>query len=161
MVDTHRRFFLRSKARVRVNPLPWIADWENFTDQCTRCGDCIRACEQKVIVSGDGGFPTINFNQGECTFCYACAAQCPEQLFKPESDKPWDQVVTINDQCLTQKGVECRSCSDACETRAIRFQLTMGHVAQPKLNQQDCTGCGACIVPCPANAIAMENIGNE
>ncbi|AMG31977.1 ferredoxin-type protein NapF [Grimontia hollisae] len=161
MVDTRRRFFLRSKAKTRVNPLPWIADWESFTDQCTRCGDCIRECEANVIVSGDGGFPTIDFGRGECTFCYACAEKCPEPLFKDESAKPWDLIATINDQCLTRNGVECRSCSDACETRAIKFQLTLGQVAQPTLNLQDCTGCGACIAPCPANAIAMENISNE
>lgn len=161
MVDTRRRFFLRSKAKTRVNPLPWIADWESFTEQCTRCGDCIRACEANVIVNGDGGFPTIDFSRGECTFCYACAAKCPEPLFKAKSAKPWDLIATINDQCLTRNGVECRSCSDACETRAIKFQLTLGQVAQPTLNLQDCTGCGACIVPCPVNAIAMENISNE
>ncbi|CZF79113.1 NAD(P)H-quinone oxidoreductase subunit I, chloroplastic [Grimontia celer] len=161
MVDTRRRFFLRSAAKAKVQPLPWIADRDNFTDQCTRCGECHLVCEEQVIVNGDGGFPSIDFSKGECTFCYACAEQCPEKLFAPETEKPWEQVITIKDSCLTFKGVECRSCSDVCDTRAIRFRLTQGQVAQPHLNLQDCTGCGACIAPCPANAIAMEMTGNE
>ncbi|MBV7299418.1 ferredoxin-type protein NapF [Enterovibrio paralichthyis] len=161
MVDTRRRFFLRSAAKERVQPMPWIAGWQQFTSGCTRCGDCVRACEEKIIAVGDGGFPTVDFTKGECTFCYACAESCPEGLFQPETSTPWQQHVAIGDACLAKKGVECRSCSDACEMGAIKFQLQLGKVAQPVITVSDCTGCGACVSPCPVNAIAIERIGHE
>ncbi|WP_394210293.1 ferredoxin-type protein NapF [Enterovibrio calviensis] len=156
MVDQRRRFFLRSAQSSQQQPLPWIRDSELFTEHCTRCGECQRACEENIIVSGDGGFPSIDFNKGECTFCYECAQHCPEPLFLPETHLPWKQVVSIKDSCLAKQNIECRSCSDACDTRAIRFQHRLGSVAQPEIQISDCSGCGACIAPCPVNAISME-----
>ena len=51
---------------------PWSVNEEDFTDKCTRCGDCILVCETQIIVKGDGGFPEIQFDKGECTFCQKC-----------------------------------------------------------------------------------------
>ena len=48
---------------------PWSVNEADFTDKCTRCGDCILVCETQIIVKGDGGFPEIQFDKGECTFC--------------------------------------------------------------------------------------------
>ncbi|WP_407330387.1 ferredoxin-type protein NapF [Enterovibrio sp. 27052020O] len=156
MVDQRRRFFLRSTQSTQNQPLPWIKDSMAFTDQCTRCGECQRACEENIIVPGDGGYPSIDFNKGECTFCYACAQHCPESLFLPEIEQPWQQVIAIKESCLAKQNIECRSCNDACDTRAIRFQHQLGSVAQPQIQISDCNGCGACIAPCPVNAISME-----
>ncbi|WP_028025417.1 ferredoxin-type protein NapF [Enterovibrio calviensis] len=156
MVDQRRRFFLRSAQKTKQQSLPWIKDIGAFTDHCTRCGECERACEEQIIVSGDGGFPTIDFNRGECTFCYACAQACPEKLFHSNDQRPWQQAISINENCLAQKNIECRSCHDACDERAIRFQHRLGSVAQPEININDCSGCGACVAPCPTNAISME-----
>ncbi|KXF80939.1 ferredoxin-type protein NapF [Enterovibrio coralii] len=156
MVDTQRRFFLRSKRRVNLQALPWVKDVANFTDLCTRCGKCQSACQESIIVAGDGGFPTVDFKKGECTFCYDCASACPENLFNAEENAPWHQAITITETCLAQNAVECRSCADACDTRAIQFRMTLGSVAQPQITTTSCTGCGACISPCPVSAISME-----
>ncbi|MBE1274546.1 ferredoxin-type protein NapF [Enterovibrio baiacu] len=160
MVDNRRRAFMRTPfkhiAKASIQPLPWIKDVSTFTDDCSRCGECIKACETQIIKQGDGGFPTVDFTSGECTFCYACADACPEPLFLEEHAQPWQQAISIDDACLAKKSVECRSCADACETQAIRFRLSVGSVAQPQFNSDDCTGCGACLSPCPVDAITMQ-----
>ena len=37
---------------------------------------------------------------------------------------------------------------------AIRFRPTLGGVSQPELDRAACTGCSACVAPCPTHAIA-------
>ena len=56
---------------------------------------------------------------------------------------------------MSLKGVECRSCGEACGTTAISFRLVVGGVAKPELSLEDCTGCGECISVCPVNAISV------
>ena len=51
---------------------PWALNEFLFVDQCTRCNECITACEEEIIIRADGGFPEIDFNRGECTFCELC-----------------------------------------------------------------------------------------
>ncbi|WP_434361834.1 ferredoxin-type protein NapF [Parasalinivibrio latis] len=160
---SRRRLFTKALNRTGLvagedrQKLPWERDDITFTDQCTRCGKCAEHCETQIIVNGDGGFPSLDFKKGECTFCYACAEKCPEPLFYEETQNPWNQTAGISECCLAFSGVECRSCGDSCETRAIRFQLSAGAVAHPIINPKDCSGCGACIAPCPVSAIKMEN----
>lgn len=67
----------------------------------------------------------------------------------------------IGAACLAYRQVVCRSCGDACEARAITFRLRAGGVAVPVIDTESCTGCGACIAPCPVGAIAMRHTGAE
>ncbi len=159
MVDLARRrlFSRRDQSAAKVT-LPWLKSPEQFTDQCTRCNECISQCETNVIVTGEGGFPTVDFSVDECTFCYQCANACPESLFTSQHDAPWQIKAVISDDCLAKRNVECRACSDMCETMAIRFQLAVGQVAQPILSLDDCSGCGACVAPCPTKAIAVTHL---
>lgn len=138
--------------------LPWAVESSLFTQGCTRCGDCITACETQILIRGDGGYPEIRFAQGECTFCQACVQICQQPIFRPFDETPWEHKVSITERCLAYGQVECRSCEDVCETRAIRFQRQLGKVAQPLLNLADCSGCGACIAVCPRDAINILNI---
>lgn len=155
MFDRSRRNLLIRRRSPAVQRLPWVVDEDTFTDGCTRCNKCLNACEAQIIVKGDGGFPTVDFNQGECTFCYRCAEACPEPLFHPQTGSPWELKAHINQNCLARNNVECRSCGDMCETQAIHFRLQPGGVAVPELNSGDCTGCGACLSVCPTSAITM------
>ena len=41
----------------------------------------------------------------------------------------------------------------AFAARAIRFPLVAGGVPRPEIDTGACTGCGACVAPCPVNAI--------
>lgn len=157
-MDKQRRNWLRARFNTGDTEIrmPWLKALHDFTDLCTRCGKCISACPESIIVKGDGGFPSIDFRQGECTFCQRCAQVCPESLFVEDlNSKPWNYVANIQNTCLTQQGVMCQSCQDFCEVSAIGFQPRLGAIAQPELNSNDCTGCGACVSSCPVNAISV------
>ncbi len=135
--------------------LPWIISEQQFYDQCSRCSACSFACTENIIVKTSGGFPGIDFQQGECTFCYACADACEMPLFHPIAQQPWQQQVVVQSSCLAHQGVTCRSCEDHCEPQAINFPPKIGGQAMPSINSDLCNGCGACIQPCPTNALQM------
>lgn len=154
-----RRQFLRArKGPVELRP-PWLLDAASFTEGCTRCGACIESCPEHIIEAGDAGFPRIDFNRGECSFCGECTSDCEAHLFIPRSEQQlpaWRYRARVNaEDCLTTQGVHCRSCEDYCEPRAIRFPPRAGGTPQPLLDTESCTGCGACVAPCPTRAIAM------
>lgn len=158
MIDfKRRRLFSRTQTDDKSPRLPWLKQPEQFTDQCTRCGKCIAYCDTQIIVKSDGGFPRIDFSIDECSFCYQCAEVCPEPLFAEQSQLPWGAKANINNACLAFSNIDCRSCSDSCEVMAIQFQLMVGKVAQPTINTQQCTGCGACVSTCPTSAILVHN----
>ncbi len=154
MGHVNRRRFWQRKVTTQQS-LPWAS--KQFYDHCTRCGDCIPACETDVIIKGEGGFPVVDFSRGECTYCQQCVQACRQAgVFEPCSSKAWSHQVRIrDDKCLTFKQVECRSCSDCCEAQAIRFPLRLGEQAQPNVDAEQCNGCGACIAVCPVQAIEV------
>lgn len=154
-----RRAFVRGRAaRSAVAGLrpPWALPELAFQRACTRCDDCIRVCPTHVLVRGEGGFPTVNFSQGECTFCGDCVRACrPGALRVEDGGAAWHYRARINEACLAKGNVECRICGEACGVGAIRFRLRVGGVPLPELDVAACTGCGACVAPCPAQAISV------
>jgi len=161
MANLARRRFFQGQRKTANQLLPWIKSANDFYDNCTRCNACIDSCETKIISLGDGGFPTIDFSRGECTFCYQCAQSCPERLFSARSENPWQQVIEIEQSCLAFNKVDCRSCEDACESIAIKFKPTLGGPAKPIINTDLCSGCGACIKPCPTQSIKIQTGANS
>lgn len=156
-MDISRRLFLRGRpgAVARQVRLPWALDDTVFTERCTRCGDCLRACPEQIIVQGDGGFPQVDFSRGGCTFCGDCVAACPLPLFDRDS-LPWHAHAVISTECLTHQQVFCQNCKDACGENAIRFQFGRHGISHPQIVTDACTGCGACVAPCPSAAIHIE-----
>ncbi len=155
-VDIARRAFLRGRGNgVSFLPrIPWAV--ESFFDACQRCDDCIQACDEAVLVVGDGGYPTVDFAKGGCTFCGACARACNYRALDLEQSEPWLLKASISDGCLSAQGITCRACGDACDHGAIRFQLTLGGRAVPSLDNALCNGCGSCIATCPTHVIHMK-----
>ncbi|RME34508.1 MAG: ferredoxin-type protein NapF [Gammaproteobacteria bacterium] len=134
---------------------PWSRPEHEFLARCTGCGECIEACATGVIVPWRRT-PVIDFHRGECTFCGDCARACPEGLFlDPDGTPPWKVQIRLASHCLSLVGVECRICGDHCETRAIGFRLAPGGVARIRIDDALCTGCGACVAPCPEDAIRI------
>jgi len=154
-----RMQFLRGDYSGRNNPIrpPWALPEDAFTKLCERCGVCIDKCPTHIIHQGRGGFPVVDFNSGECLFCGDCVDVCkPGALKKREGYRPWSVTASINNStCLAFSNVECRSCFDPCEARAIKMTPRIGGVSIPLLNSADCTGCGACLAVCPAQAVNM------
>jgi ferredoxin-type protein NapF len=135
---------------------PWAKEESLFVEVCSRCDKCISACPEKIIIRADGGFPALAFSQGECTFCEKCVEVCLDGAFVAVKDSaPWNHVVKIGSECIVFKGVVCMSCRDQCEPRAIRFTPVIGGLSPPILDETLCSGCGACIAPCPSKAISV------
>jgi len=158
MVDLSRRGFFRGRPRPKaeIRP-PWALPETEFIDRCTRCNDCLKACPTQILIVGDGSYPTVDFSLGECTFCHDCVRSCqPKALLHHEPDQAaWPYKATIGEDCLPRQGVECRVCGDFCDARAIRFTPRLGGCAQPEIDAEKCTGCGACVAPCPVTAISI------
>lgn len=158
---SRRRLFrgkLSQKSELR---LPWIISESVFTSGCDQCQDCLKACETKIIVRDEQGFPKIDFTKGECTFCQQCINSCEKPLFKPmaliesHQEAPWPAELGINNKCLAKSEIYCRSCQDVCETQAITFSYNNSRIAQPDINLADCSQCGACISTCPQDSISF------
>src|SRR5574343_983098 len=157
MVDLARRAFFRGKpkAKVQMRP-PWALSEDAFIEGCTRCYECLAACPTHILIKGDGGYPTVDFQDGECTFCGDCVTACRPQALKRLPDQAaWPYKARIGEDCLPRQGVECRVCGDFCEPRAIRFVPRLGGSPLPELDPATCTGCGACVAPCPTVAIQI------
>ncbi len=163
--DISRRSFLRGKIKspdkAVIRP-PWSLEEATFIERCNRCNSCISACPEKIITAGDGGFPEINFRQGECTFCHECVNSCEANAFKPINlaalDKDaWSLKIEILSKCLSLNAVVCRICGDNCDEQAISFKLQLGGVSTPVVDNGVCTGCGNCLFTCPENAISIQN----
>ena len=154
-MDLSRRRFFGSRARVAPFRPPWSVAEATFVDACTRCDDCVSACPTGLLKRGDGGFPAADFGVAACTFCGECATACATgAITRDLALAPWSFFIRIDEGCLAHQRVECRVCGELCEAGAIRFRPVLGGVSCPEIDHAVCTGCGACLAPCPVSAIA-------
>lgn len=140
---------------------PWSVTETDFTDQCSRCGDCISQCPEQILIKGSGGFPEVDFKRGECTFCQECVSSCKAPVFRDPQESPWSIKAVISDRCIAHKQVVCRSCVEQCDPEAISLKLKIGGVGTPEIKPEQCTGCGACVAVCPTQAILIQAPQNE
>lgn len=153
----------RSGRKQEIRP-PWAIAEARFTAGCSRCGDCVAACPERILRIGRGGYPRVDFSLGECTFCGDCRRACPRGALWDERQRdgaPWNLKATIGDHCLATRGVECRVCGEQCPGNAIHFRPRRGGPAFPRLEAGSCNGCGACFSTCPAAAIEMRAWNQE
>jgi len=153
-----RRQVLRLDLNNRSAPLrpPWAIDEASFLDACTRCGDCIDQCPEHILLPETaGGYPRVDFSRGECTFCKRCVDSCPSNALNRNVAQIWIVKARIGEECLAMKHVVCRSCGEQCEVEAILFTPALGGVSRPSVDLEACTGCGACVAPCPTQAIEV------
>ena len=144
---------LRAPEPGPANPvprLPWAVS-DDYAQLCTACGDCADACPEGVVVITEG-HAQIDFSAGGCTFCGDCAQVCTQEVFQTPSGAGWSQRVDLSRNCLGHLGVNCQSCRDVCEARAITFAPRIGGTLIPTFRADLCTGCGACTGVCPADA---------
>lgn len=160
MVDLARRGFFRGQPRrtPELRP-PWALAAALFAERCTRCAACIEACPTHLLVVGDGGFPSPDFQRAECTFCADCVRACtPGALLRQPEAPAWAQLPVLAETCIARQGSECRVCGDHCSERALRFPPRLGGAPLPEVVAAACTGCGACVAPCPVNAVRIQPV---
>jgi len=148
-----RRLFRMDKHENLVIRPPYNGGEALFIDQCTRCHECVTACETNIISIGSGGFPQVNFSDEECTFCERCSDVCPSNALDKSTYQAFDTKVTIDDKCFASNNIYCQSCRDVCDESAIKFDFFSQVIPTPTVNHDACTGCGACVSSCPQNSI--------
>ncbi|WP_096787774.1 ferredoxin-type protein NapF [Rhodobacter sp. CZR27] len=149
-----RRAILRGHFLESLHPRPPGAGLAaDFARTCTGCGDCARTCPEGIILRDRDGLPVLDMASGACTFCGACTRACTAGALEPGAPFPWR--VAAGPDCLEATGTQCRACEDFCDASAIRFRPQTGGRALPVIDADICTGCGACIAPCPAGALAL------
>ena len=161
-ISNSKRHLLRGRisASMPFRP-PWAIDEESFIDLCTRCHECVNQCPQHVIKKGGGGFPEMNFTRAGCDFCERCADVCQSNALQIQNEDAFNTLVTINQDCFSERGIVCRSCGEVCESRAISFKQVVGGVTHVLMNTSSCNGCGECISLCPANSISLQHRGDK
>lgn len=164
-----RRRFLRGGVKTKQEiRLPWIINEAVFTSGCTQCQNCINNCDSNIIIKAEDGFPKIDFNLGECTFCDKCIEVCEQPLFSgsfsdatgenqqnQNPSKAWPVSINLNDKCLAKNNIYCQSCRDECEVGVIKFSYVNSSIPEPSIDNDDCTQCGACIKVCPQEALSF------
>ncbi len=125
---------------------------------CQHCANppCVPVCPTRVIVIVRG-YPEVDFKRGECTFCGACATACKAGALQNSECQiwPWAIKAQVANSCLPLRGVECRICGDHCQAGAIRFSPRLNGPPVAEIDTGACTGCGACVAPCPVSAISV------
>ena len=115
-----------------------------------------QACESGIIRIAAGEAPQLDFLQGECTFCAACADVCPQPLFQPRDTEPLAGA-SASTAAVSLFLALTVAAAESCEQQAIRFRLMPNGIGQPEILPQHCTGCGACIAPCPVSATGLHH----
>ncbi|WP_456488511.1 ferredoxin-type protein NapF [Caminibacter pacificus] len=153
MIDKNRRNLFR---RVKNSPFksfvypPYFEKKEDFL-KCMECEtkDCLTACEEKIIKI-ENEMPVLDFSNNGCTFCDACAQNCPHGVLKIENKKEKiADIILIPNKCLAWNQTICFSCQDICEENAIIYN----GMFNPVIDMEKCTGCGFCVGVCPTDAI--------
>ena len=160
---SRRRLLNRRTTQTEPCRPPWSLQGEVFFDRCSRCDACAGACQTGLLRRGGDGFPFADFSVAACTLCGDCARACETGALSRDG-APWLFTAVIGDACLAYRRVECRVCGEVCQgtdAGAIRFRPVLGGVPRPEIDAAACTGCGACLAPCPADAITRVARGDE
>jgi len=131
---------------------PWTTR-KHLAESCTGCGNCVDACPEEIISLGPDGLPVLSFDEAGCTFCRACVMACEEPVFSPFDTQPFPHRISVGANCLSNSGVACQSCADACPSGALDFDLRVRPVGAVVVKPEKCTGCGMCQSVCPVAAL--------
>jgi ferredoxin-type protein NapG len=135
---------------------PFALDETDFLAACTKCDDCITACEFNVIFklpdsvgSRAGGTPALDLLMRGCHMCedWPCVTACePNALKLPDAVSPPKLATAIIDTqtCLPYAGPECGACADSCPIPGA----LIWNGTKPEINADLCTGCAMCREAC-------------
>lgn len=129
-----------------------------FLAACTRCSECVNACEPRAIVrvSTDGGLaagtPYIDPDRQPCMVCpdMPCAKACPTEALTLPPER-WAgyrlaALTLVPDRCVTFHGTACGVCARACPIGETALAMDEG--GHPVIRVEGCVGCGICVRAC-------------
>ncbi len=167
-----------AKATQWIRP-PYAINELEFILACNQCGDCIDACQYKVVFPLPANYgisvvktPALDLNNKGCHLCtdMPCVTACDTGALKlpelPELSEStandnekintiaFEKMATatiITEECLPFKGPECGACAASCTIEgALRW-----NGIKPVINNDFCVGCGMCREVCIANPKAI------
>lgn len=164
----------RKQRPTRALPIipPGAISLAHFSSKCTACQLCVSACTHQALRAQDEGVgmlqPTLSFEHGFCRVnCVDCSAVCPTGAIRPitvaeKSATQIGRVVIQPELCIVQKDkVTCTACVRICPPGAITL-VGEGEHKMPAVDNERCTGCGACEYVCPARPYAAIRVeGNR
>ncbi len=121
---------------------------------CDFCEDCLNVCETNALkkIPATGNLSVRNNNSNKREEYSETTIESDSETYLP----PWHIKANIDlNNCLSMNATICRSCGESCEDEAIKFNLKLGGIAEPVLNIEACSGCGACFSVCPVQAIQL------
>ncbi len=119
---------------------------------CMGFGSCVKACPFDAI-HVVGGIAVVD--KEACKACGKCIETCPKHLIElvpydasyavacSSNDKGKDVMAVCSTGCIA-----CHLCEKQCQAGAITVENNVAHIDQEK-----CTGCGACAEKCPKKVI--------
>jgi MauM/NapG family ferredoxin protein len=159
-----------SLARSENAPLrpPGAIKEDEFTGQCVRCGNCMRACPSKIIHpdTGHAGIagllaPIVRYEKEYCLEeCNVCTKVCPSGTLqnlnlKQKHGYVIGEALLDASLCFLVQGVnDCDICVRSCPFDAVQIYWDEDlYVAYPVVDALKCNGCGACEVYCPTGDV--------
>jgi len=149
---------------------PFAVAEMDFLLDCTRCDQCITACEPGVIFrlparygAEAAGTPALDLINKGCQLCadWPCVAACEPGVLKlPRGQKDGQEdgqedeaagppklaSARINEAaCLPYLGPECGACAASCP---VPGALTWQDTVKPVIDETLCTGCALCREAC-------------
>lgn len=145
---------------------PGASEESKFQTLCTRCGACIRACKylalQKTLSHNVFNIdtPSLNVGSSYCRFCEdaPCINACETGALSFENyKKSIGLAVIYGSKCIRKDGVDCKNCMSKCDSVENAIKITDSEKCStiPIVNNEACSGCGACATVCPADAITI------
>ena len=144
---------------------------EDFYSRCTACQLCVSACPNKVLRPSTEPErlmqPEMGYENGFCRpECTKCGELCPSGAILPVSreEKTQYHIGTARVDrtlCVSLSGTHCGNCARHCPSGAIRMVKDEdGHLI-PVVNEELCTGCGACEFLCPARPLSAITVNGR
>jgi len=116
-----------------------------FLDRCTKCGDCVKACDLGAIVCHPSDYSLVLYaDQSPCLLCedLPCVAACATEALAPVDhvrDVRMGSAVVTHRLCTAGQG--CHACVSKCPVDALAMDFGDMRLV---ISSECCVGCGIC-----------------